>query len=65
MQRHELAKLDLVNELNVSRTQAREALIKLASAGSIKLDFNCAALVSDVTLSNFREFFEAFEVAQR
>jgi DNA-binding GntR family transcriptional regulator len=60
-----LAELDLVNELKVSRTPVREALIKLASEGLVKLELNRGAWVSEVTLSHIRQFFEAFEVAQR
>jgi DNA-binding GntR family transcriptional regulator len=60
-----LAELDLVDELKVSRTPVREALIKLASEGLVKLELNRGAWVSEVTLSHIRQFFEAFEVAQR
>lgn len=60
-----LGELDLVNELKVSRTPVREALIKLASEGLVKLELNRGAWVSEVTLSHIRQFFEVFEVTQR
>lgn len=60
-----LAELDLVNKLKVSRTPVREALIKLASEGLVKLELNRGAWVSEVTLSDIRQFFEVFDVIQR
>lgn len=60
-----LTELDLVNELKVSRTPVREALIKLASEGLVTLELNRGAWVSEVTLSDIRQFFEALDVTQR
>jgi DNA-binding GntR family transcriptional regulator len=60
-----LAEVDFVSELKVSRTPVREALIKLASEGLVELHQNRGAWVSEITLSNIRQFFEALDVAQR
>ena len=60
-----LAEVDFVGELKVSRTPVREALIKLASEGLVELHQNRGAWVSEITLSDIRQFFEALDVAQR
>jgi DNA-binding GntR family transcriptional regulator len=60
-----LAEIDFVKELKVSRTPVREALIKLASEGLVKLHQNRGAWVSEITLSDIRQFFEALDVSQR
>jgi DNA-binding GntR family transcriptional regulator len=51
--------------LAVSRTPVREALIKLADEGLVTLHQNRGAWVSEITLSDVRQFFEALDVAQR
>jgi len=60
-----LAEVDFVSALKVSRTPVREALIKLASEGLVELHQNRGAWVSEITLSDIRQFFEALDVAQR
>jgi len=60
-----LAEVDFVSELKISRTPVREALIKLASEGLVELHQNRGAWVSEITLSDIRQFFEALDVAQR
>ena len=60
-----LAEIDFIKELNVSRTPVREALIRLASEGLVKLQQNRGAWVSDITISDIRQFFEALDVSQR
>jgi DNA-binding GntR family transcriptional regulator len=60
-----LAEVNFVAELKVSRTPVREALIKLASEGLVELHQNRGAWVSEITLSDIRQFFEALDVAQR
>lgn len=61
----DLAEQDIVAQLGVSRTPVREAVIKLASEGLIEVRQNRGAWVSELTLSNIRQFFEAFDVTQR
>ncbi len=56
-----LAEIDFVSELKVSRTPVREALIKLASEGLVELHQNRGAWVSEITLSDIRQFFEALD----
>lgn len=60
-----LSDIDFVTKLKVSRTPVREALIKLASEGLVKLHANRGAWVSEITLADIRQFFEALDVAQR
>jgi len=52
-----LAEVDFVSELKVSRTPIREGLVELHQ--------NRGAWVSEITLSDIRQFFEALDVAQR
>jgi DNA-binding GntR family transcriptional regulator len=59
-----LAQVDF-GHLAVSRTPVREALIKLAHEGLVTLHQNRGAWVSEITLSDVRQFFEALDVAQR
>src|SRR6185295_9881124 len=59
-----LANVDF-SHLAVSRTPVREALIKLAHEGLVTLHQNRGAWVSEITLSDVRQFFEALDVAQR
>jgi len=54
-----------VDLLKISRTPVREALIKLASEGLVVNERNHGAWVSEITLLDIREFFEALEVSQR
>lgn len=60
-----LVEQDIVKQLGVSRTPVREALIKLASEGLVQIKQNRGAWVTDITLSDLREFFEALDVSQR
>jgi len=59
-----LAKLDFL-DLAVSRTPIREALLRLAHEGPVTLQENRVAWVSEITLSDVRQFFEALDVPQR
>ena len=60
-----LVEKDIVKQLGVSRTPVREALIKLASEGLVEMRQNRGARVTDITLLDMREFFEAMDVTQR
>jgi DNA-binding GntR family transcriptional regulator len=59
-----LAKINF-DHLAVSRTPVREALLRLAHEGLVTLHQNRGAWVSEVTLTDVRQFFEALDVAQR
>jgi DNA-binding GntR family transcriptional regulator len=55
----------LVDELAISRTPLREAMIRLASEGLITLLPNRGARVASFELPQLQEHLEAFELAQR
>lgn len=55
----------LVDELGISRTPLREAMIRLAAEGLISLLPNRGARVSSMDIPQLQEHLEAFELAQR
>lgn len=55
----------LVEELSISRTPLREAMIRLASEGLIALLPNRGARVASFELPQLQEHLEAFELTQR
>lgn len=56
---------DIVRRLGISRTPLREAVVRLASEGLVKLSPNRGARVAPLEWQDIREHLEAFEVAQR
>jgi DNA-binding GntR family transcriptional regulator len=55
----------LVEELGISRTPLREAMIRLAAEGLISLLPNRGARVASMDIPQLQEHLEAFELAQR
>jgi DNA-binding GntR family transcriptional regulator len=55
----------LVEEIGISRTPLREALIRLAAEGLISLLPNRGARVASMDIPQLQEHLEAFELAQR
>lgn len=55
----------LANELGVSRTPIREALIRLGSEKLVVLSSNRGAMVAPLDLTDLRNYFEALDFAQR
>lgn len=55
----------LGNELNVSRTPLREAIVRLAAEGLVEVLPNRGARVSPIELPQLQEHLEAFELMQR
>ncbi|BCQ58001.1 GntR family transcriptional regulator [Burkholderia gladioli] len=55
----------LVDELGISRTPLREAMIRLAAEGLISLLPNRGARVASMDIPQLQEHLEAFELAQR
>ena len=55
----------LANQLKVSRTPAREALIRLAAEDLVVISPNRGAHVAPLDLSRVREFYEALDLCQR
>jgi len=55
----------LVDELGISRTPLREAMIRLAGEGLISLLPNRGARVASMDIPQLQEHLEAFELAQR
>ena len=55
----------LVEELGVSRTPVREALVRLMAEGLVVLLPNRSARVTGLDISNIRDHLEAFDLMQR
>lgn len=56
---------DIVRRLGISRTPLREAVVRLAGEGLIRLLPNRGARVAPMEWHDIREHLEAFEIAQR
>jgi DNA-binding GntR family transcriptional regulator len=61
----DLEESGLVAALGLSRTPVREAIIRLASEGLVKLTPNRGARVAPISLEEVRAFFEALDLCQR
>ncbi len=61
----EIDEAEVVEELGVSRTPLREALVKLAGDGLVLLMPNRGARVTPMDLTHVQEHLEAFDLVQR
>lgn len=57
--------LALVEEIGISRTPVREAIIRLASEELVTILPNRGAMVAPLNLTDFPRFLEAFDLVQR
>ena len=55
----------LMSRFQLSRTQAREALNRLAAEGLVKIEANKGAFVLPLDLVGVAQFFDAYHVAER
>jgi len=62
---HEIEEATVVEELGVSRTPVREALVMLAGDGLVHLMPNRGARVATMDLAHIQEHLEAFDLIQR
>jgi len=61
----DLDEANLGNELGISRTPLREALVRLASEGLVTVHPNRGARVASLELTQLQEHLEAFDLVQR